>query len=274
VVPRFFKQEIMNEKEELVQRWDVFLTKIEERFNELMNTAVQATDKVVEQLEYDNSIVVNAWSGIQAQIRKLQDKMESVWEEKMDDLFGMREDVSSDDRLGQMYKYEDLSKRMDTEYLRAKTKVLANAGRKIIANVNRHIDTNKMHACKQCGAPMDIRIYSFVARNVKCGACATVNSYEPDSRVRALEHFAIVQLADELVIDQSVREEEIGHEIWKLDERKPHEAVKVEALRKELVIVRKNRLATYYRFLMDQVPDKADSYQSKLNERLKWAESV
>ena len=82
------------------------------------------------------------------------------------------------------------------------------------------------------------------------------------------------QLAEELVITEIVREEEIGHELWKLDARIPNEKIIVDTLSKEIVSVRKKRINTYYNYLIENITDKATIYENQKIERLKWAEKV
>ena len=264
----------MSKKEELIQKWDVFLAKIEERFNDLLAEANENWPLVIEQLEYDSSVISNAWNGISNQVDSLQNKIDDTWDDKMDPLFGMMDEVSGDERMEQLYKGKDLDNKMSGILTQQRIKISADAGRKIYANVIAHIDLNKMHACKQCSAPLAIQIYSFVAKNIKCDACGTVNSYEPDSRIRSLEYYAMNQLAEELVITEIVREEEIGYELWKLDARIPNEKIIVDTLSKEIVSVRKKSINTYYNYLIENITDKATIYENQKIERLKWAEKV
>jgi hypothetical protein len=89
-----------------------------------------------------------------------------------------------------------------------------------------------------------------------------------------LEYYAINQLAEELVVDQIVRETEIGYQLWKLDSRIPSEKISVDELSNEMVAVRKKRINTYYNYLIENITDKATIYESQKIERLKWAEKV
>ena len=262
----------MSEKQELINKWDGFLNKIEDRFNEFIDQANQGTENFIEQLEYDSISVTNAWNGIKGQMFSLSKKATDTWDDKMDDLFGDRDDVTSDERMEQYYKHTDLTHRMSTKYESELAKAIANSGRKIEQNVMAHIDLNKIHNCKQCGDKMDIVIYSFMAKNVKCQSCGTVNSYEPDARILALEYYTVTALANEKIIDFVKKEADIEHAMHKLDDRIASEREQTLSLREELTATRKERINTYFNFITSHIKDKEEFYNRKRDERLKWAE--
>ncbi|TPN86317.1 hypothetical protein [Aquimarina algicola] len=263
-------------KEELIVRWDTFLNKIEQRFDDILEQAQQGTTHLVSQIEYDSGSIGSAWSGIKGQLYELREKADHTWENKMDGLFGDRDDVTSKERIEQFNKYEDLSHRMENRYNEAQVKAMADAGRKIYDNVMQHINTNKIHNCKQCGDQMDIVVYSFMAKNIKCHSCGTVNSYEPDPRIQALEHYTIGALADEHVIDLVIKEANLEHDIHRLHDLRNEIGTeeKKNDLRKILVTTRQERIRQYYEFMETNVPDKASYYARQKEERLKWAENT
>ncbi len=264
----------MNTKEELVKRWDIFLNTISKRFNDILEQAKAGTEQLIPQLEYDAVIISNVWTGIKGQLNSLTEKVSDTWNDKMDDLFDDLEDVTGEERMKQYYKYYDLNQEMEAKYDEAYTLAIAIAGEKISENVMKHIDLNKIHNCKQCGDKMDIKIYSFMAKNVKCTSCNMVNSYEPDPRILALEHFTIVPLANKEVYPIVYKEGKINHEIHKLDNRVEEENEKIQELRKQLISTRKERVTKFYDFIVHNVPDKAEYYNTRKEERLKWAEEL
>ena len=261
-------------KKKLIKRWDSFLEKIEERFDEILEQSEQATAQVIEKLEYDSTSIMNAWEGIELKLLKLQDKAEDAWSDKMDDLFGDRDDVSSKERYRELFKYEGLNHEMQKKYVKTHTKVLAEAGRKIYNNVINHIDTNKIHSCKQCGDQMNIEIYSFMAKNIKCDSCGTVNSYEPDSRIQALEAFVIDPLAEELVLDLKIKQLDIEHAISRLHDNRNKEGAKEKELKleRQLIDTKKEIINKYYSYCETNIPDKAPYFKKQKEERLQWAE--
>jgi hypothetical protein len=82
-----------------------------------------------------------------------------------------------------------------------------------------------------------------MAVNIKCDSCGSVNTYQPDDRVRALEYYVIEPLANEFAMEEKIK--------GRND---------------------KNMMKEYYRkfygFLMEKVPDKKEFYERTMNERL------
>jgi hypothetical protein len=50
---------------------------------------------------------------------------------------------------------------MNWQFEKNQILALAKAGRQILFNVKTHVNENKMHNCTQCGAPLEISIYSI-----------------------------------------------------------------------------------------------------------------
>lgn len=264
------------EKKKLIKRWDAFLENIKQRFDEVIEQAEQGTAQMIPSIEYDAISIENAWGGIKNQLFKLQEKTTDTWDDKMDDLFGERDDVTSKERIRELNKYIDLNHLLENQYNRAYVKAMADAGRKIYADAQQYIDTNKIHQCKQCGDKMDVVIYSFMAKNIKCNSCGTVNSYEPDPRIQALESYTVDALAKELVIDLTTKESDLEHTIHRLhdDRNESGTKEKKETLITKLITTRKERVTKYYTYFEINVPDKASYYGRLKEERLIWAEKV
>jgi len=264
------------EKKKLIKRWESFLENIEQRFDEILEQAEEGTNQLIPNIDYDAISIENAWSGIKGQLYQLQEKSENTWDDKMDDLFGDRDDVTSEERIHELNKYIDVNHSLEKKYERAYVKAMADAGRKIYTDAQQHININKIHNCKQCGDKMEVVIYSFVAKNIKCNSCGTVNSYNPDPRIQALEYHTIDALAKELVIDLTIKESDLEHQIHRLEDDRNESGTKdkQKKLAQELISTRKERVHKYYTYLETNVPDKASFYARQKEERLKWAEDV
>jgi hypothetical protein len=138
--------------------------------------------------------------------------------------------------------------KMEDNFFEYNVDTYSRAARKILENVQKHIDENKLHRCTQCAAELPIKTYSFMAVNLKCDSCGSVNTYQPDDRIRALEYYVINQLAEAQVKDlkkQAKFDKNAGKEYYK----------------------------SYYGYLMDNVPDKKEFYERQMNERIKWLDS-
>ena len=230
------------EVQTLVTRWNDFLKKIEGRYYEVLQQTEAPLGGVIEGIQYDNVIIHNIANGLKNQtVTQLSEKVDSA-SSKMEK--EMRNAGASSDLINREFsKIHVLKNWMDIEYLKFEVSLFARAAKKILENVKNHINEAKLHRCTQCGADLPINVYSFVAVNMKCESCGSVNTYQPDDRVRALEYYVITPLAEEFAFPE------------KLKARTNKESIK-EYYKK------------FYGYLMDNVPDKKQFYERDLNERL------
>ncbi len=228
--------------QELVTRWNGFLKKIEARYYEVLQQTEAPLDNVIANLQYDTIIIHNICNGLKnqtvTQLSEKADQAGSKFEKEM-----RAAGASSGLVYQERGKTHVLKNWMDVDYLKFENKLFARAARKILENVKSHIDEKKLHRCTQCAADLKINVFSFMAVNIKCESCGSVNTYQPDDRVRALEHYVIVPLAEECAFEE------------KLKARTDKGAMK-EYYKK------------YYGYLIQNIPDKAKYYERDLHERL------
>jgi len=225
-----------------VGRWNGFLKKIEGRYYEVLEQTEAPLDGVIANIQFDNVIIHNIANGLKnqtvTQLSEKADQAGSKFESEMRKL-GAPSNLTSNERS----KTHILKNWMEIEYLKFEVGLFARAAKQILENVKKHIDEKKMHRCTQCGAELPINVFSFMAVNMKCESCGSVNTYQPDDRVRALEYYVITPLAEEQAFAE------------KLKARTDKSAMK-EYYKK------------FYGFLMENVPDKKQYYERDLNERL------
>jgi hypothetical protein len=228
-------------EQDLIARWDNYLKKLSDRFYEVLNSAEEPFNEVINSLQYDNIVIINALNGLKDQsVVQLQEKAGEGWDK-------MQAEIYKSGRLNiiteQGRKVEVFVNWMVSEFERYEIKLFANTARKIFDNVQKHIDENKIRRCTQCAADLPVSAYSFMAVNIKCESCGSVNTYQPDDRVRALEYYVIEPLANEYAMEEKIK--------GRTD---------------------KNAMKEYYRkfygFLMEKVPDKKEYYERTMNERL------
>jgi len=229
--------------EELITRWDNYLAKLKDRYFEVMAQAEGPLNDVINNLQYDNVIIHNVKTGLnnQAVIQLIQ-KAEEGWG-KMDSEMMKHGKLFWNQKSDQHRKLDAFRQWANDEFLKFEIGLYARAARKILDNVKHHVDEKKMHKCTQCGAELPIKIYSFMAVNIKCDSCGSVNTYQPDDRIRALEYYVLNHLADEQALNEKLR---AGHD----------------------KNAQKEYFKKYYGFLMETVPDKKEFYQRQMDERL------
>jgi hypothetical protein len=227
--------------QELIARWDTYLNKLRDRFYEVLNSAEGPMAEVIENLQYDNIILINILNGLKYQtVTQLSAKADEGWSKMKLEL---QKTCNTALMSSQSAKRDIFCNWIDEEFQRYEIKLFARAAKKILDNVKKHIDEKKMHRCTQCAAELPINVYSFMAVNLKCESCGSVNTYQPDDRVRALEYYVIEPLANECAMEEKIkgyRDNKIQKEYWK----------------------------KFYGYLMENVPDKKEYFQRTLDERL------
>lgn len=230
------------EFQKLAERWDGFLSKIKDRYYEILKQAESPLQSVIDNLQYDTVVIHNIKTGLHNQtVEQLSKKAEEGWgkmEIEMNKL-----GVSFDQITGQHRKVDELREWMQWEFGIFEVTTYGKAARKILENVKKHIDDKKLHRCTQCAAELPIKIYSFIAVNIKCESCGSVNTYQPDDRIRALEYYVLNHLAEEQAYP------------FKQKAKTDKNAIK-------------DYYKAYYGFLMDNVPDKKEFYEKDMKERL------
>ncbi len=227
--------------EELIKRWDAYLSKLKDRYSEILAQAEEPLKEVIENLQYDNVIIINIKTGLHNQtVLQLYQKAEEGWEKMQAEIYKTGNIGLIKQEAAKLAIFRDS---LETEFARFETELFARAARKILENVKQHINEKKIHRCTQCAADLPINIYSFMAVNIKCDSCGSVNTYQPDDRIRALEYYVIEPLAEEYALEEKLR-------------RGKDKAAEKEYFKK------------YYTYLMDNVPEKRESYKRTLDERL------
>ncbi|MGH2574983.1 MAG: hypothetical protein ACRDFC_04705 [Ignavibacteria bacterium] len=224
--------------EELSSRWDTFLSKLKDRYYEIVKQAEGPLNDVINNLQYDNVVIHNIKNGLHNQtVIQLIQKAEDGWG-KMEVEMAKHGKFFFSQKSGEHGKLDNFRTWINQEFMKFEIGLYAKAARKILDNVRKHIDEKKMHRCTQCAAELPINVYSFMALNLKCGSCGSVNTYQPDDRIRALEYYVINPLADEYALAAKLKND--MKEYYKM----------------------------YYTYLMENVPDKKDFYKRDMEERL------
>ena len=230
------------EFQKLVERWDSFLSKIQTRFHEVIQQSEEPLNGVIENLQYDNVIIHNIKNGLHDQaVTQLSGKTDEGWEKMKLEMSKLG--VSWDLITQQHKKADEMKYQLAEEFQKFEVRIYADAARKILDNVKKHIDMNKLHSCTQCAAELPIRIYSFMAVNIKCESCGSVNTYQPDDRIRALEYYVLNHLAEEHAFPAKLKA--------KTDKN-----------------AQKEYYQLYYGYLIDNIPDKKEYYERDMNERI------
>lgn len=179
--------------QEVIQRWDVFLKKIEERFNQIMTEARAGCEALFDQSQMDPIPITNAMTGVKGQLFDLKRKIDDTWHEKVEPAMEQA-GVGGKEMDRQRERGTDLSDWMEIEFDHTEILVFADAARKIRSAAQLSMD--KQFLCTQCRAELPIPDDIFIAVHVTCQFCNTVNTYEPGTIVRMID-FCAHHLAQE-----------------------------------------------------------------------------
>lgn len=198
---------------EVQQRWDLFLAKIEDRFRETFTQAAILLPSLLDYRQFDTAAFGTAWQGIETQAKELIAKIHDTWHDKVSpglDEVKEAEELIVEETGGsldelyekflhisavEMEKGHALRHKLEKELKCYEVQTFSDAARKLVAKAQELLSKN-FH-CTQCQAPLPIQQQFFRSYYQNCPYCQTVNTFEPGSIARNVEHFAMHPLAEE-----------------------------------------------------------------------------
>jgi len=225
----------------LTERWDTFLGKIKSRYSEILDQSKEPIHEMISGLEYDSIIMHNVLNGLRNQTEiQLGRKIEESWEKMESELEKMG--IHYDHILRIKDKNWELIEWMRDDFERFSIRTFADAARQIEKNIHAAVDPHQIHNCVSCGDQLKVEVFSFQAINVKCEGCGSINTYEPDGRVRQLEG-VYSSFADEFAMEERILK----------DKDNKHGAPYFKK---------------YYGFLIEKLPSRKEHYERLLNDKL------
>ncbi len=168
----------MATKQELTNRWNKFLTQIENRFNESLQQAEEASFELLKESNYDYNQTMQAFAGMKGQIQNLIQKIDQTWDNKvrpqMEDAF------ENTNWVNESRKGSELSEKL-WENLREFQLILEGKLSQIYYDHAIKIADADFH-CSQCKAKLQINKRIFHSQYVTCNYCDTVNTFEPETK--------------------------------------------------------------------------------------------
>ena len=167
---------------ELVNKWDVFLEKINNRFNESLVNAEEAILDNLNESDYDLSPTLTAWQGIKAQLHGLSNKIDDTFYNKVEPQ--MLNYVKGYDTVDQSIKANDLR---NSIFFRIERFEIVLEGKVSKAFYDHAIQflNNDFH-CTQCSAKLEVRKDVFRSHYVSCEYCNTVNTFTPNDKIASI----------------------------------------------------------------------------------------
>lgn len=166
----------MTEKTEIIQRWDRFLRKMEERFDQSLQ---QAEDACLEHLiatNYDYYTVILAWQGMKSQIYNLIKKIEQTWDDKVKPEMEKYSDLWTDE----VSKLFNIQGKLNIKLTRFERILQGKLSQQFYDHAIQ--TTNQHFKCTQCHAELEIKKDLFRTQYITCTYCNAVNTFEADCK--------------------------------------------------------------------------------------------
>jgi hypothetical protein len=251
----------------LVEKWDLFLSKMETRFNEsLINAEEALLDNLVES-NYDIAPTMTAWFSIKSQLTGLGNKIDTTFDEKV-----------KPQMLEYKEHYELLDEAAKATYLREKI-IFKQIDRfeivlegKISSRFYNHAvkHLNEDFHCTQCSAKIEVRKDIFHAHYVSCDYCNTVNTFTPNDKIAQIRW----------VVDNIAKYKALTE--WDLMEKAREEFKSIRPPHKnqdntEYITAYKKREDTervfwlkYFLERSEYLPDYKETIEHDVDNKMKW----
>jgi DNA-directed RNA polymerase subunit RPC12/RpoP len=162
-------------------RWDGLLSKIRERFDELMRESVVGCAALLVQTGGDPTPVSNAWQGMRMRALALRSKVSDSWSDQVQDKY---HDIEAYDRADAAWaRAEVLLDDLEIELEQIETKIFADAIRSLLQMAA--VEQAQLR-CSQCGAQLEHAV-TLQSIDVSCRHCGALVSLEPGPRARMAE---------------------------------------------------------------------------------------
>jgi hypothetical protein len=167
-------------------RWNGFLAKIRERFDELMRESEAGCAALLVQTGGDLTPMSNAWTGMRMRALGLQTKVNDTWSEQVQDQY---HDIDAYKRADAAWaRTEKFLDELEIELEWIENKIFTNAIRSMLSLAEAEQAGLR---CSQCGAELPTTVMLSVV-DVGCQHCGALNTIEPGPRARmvtALSHY-------------------------------------------------------------------------------------
>lgn len=202
----------------ILERWDAFLANIESRFHQQLTQAAEVLPSLLDLQDFNTQTFGTAWQGIESQVKELIAKIEDTWSDKVSPAFDTvkdQEEAAIEEADGNLESYHaqfypmyyaaqdkgrNLQHHLDKELMRYQVTTFAEAGRKLSARAREILSGNFF--CSQCKAPLPVQQQFFRSYYQSCDYCQTVNTFEPGTIARNVEHFAMHPMAEEVAMTE------------------------------------------------------------------------
>ena len=257
-----------HKKNELIQRWDAFLTKIEERFH---TSVAQAKEALLEQLvesDYDYNATMRAWRSMRQKILNIKDQIELIWDTKVEPKMEELDDLHDMEsfHIDEGFKGDNLGEKLYELMAIYAIEIEGAIAQKFYTYAVKTIE--KDFLCSQCNSPLEIKKDVFRLHYVDCQYCNTTNTYQPDVKYNQIGWFAIDALVELECLEAFKALQAIEVEIS--DTRPPVSNELITAHEKAYWVYHNKRLDTKIKHKSDEAERRAIDVKQLEDNRLDY----
>jgi phage FluMu protein Com len=182
---------------DVVARWDAFLSKIDRAFEDLLN---EARLGCLELAQANETVAMsNAWQGVRSEVFALTERIGTTWRDKVEATFE-QSGLEGAALHEQEMRGRALERSMLHRFERKEIELYGEAGEFVLARARD--EEGREFRCTQCGAALPVPARALRSVHVTCDYCRAVNTFEPGTHVRAVEHFCGHHLSQRAALEQ------------------------------------------------------------------------
>ncbi len=197
----------MSKQKELIARWDNFLTKMEQRFQESVQQGEQAVLESLDENDYNFYTSISTLHAVKSQIAEsLIRKIDDTWYNQVQPAMRADGDYWMDENTKGHNLQEGLYEQLELWQFITEGKLSKKYYEYAIQLVN------KSFLCTQCNSPVQIKNSFFKSQYVTCPFCTTVNTFEPETKYTHIGGNVIDNIAAFNAYDEYISMKKAGRE--------------------------------------------------------------
>lgn len=242
-------------------RWDTFLLKIKDRFHEVLSKTEEALPLLFEATDFETITFQNAWQGIYSQASDLISKIDDTWFDKVEQTFLDSDlEYGSTKFINERNKGFKLQHDLNQELKSYEVRIFEKAAKKLLSSVKETLSED--FSCTQCQAKLPVKSNFFRSYYSTCDYCQTVNTFEPGTKARNIEHFAVDALGQAAALKHHLTYEDLKFQNYLSD----RDIISKD----ELITQYRKYIETFLKKRIEIIPDYQDRYEKDLTAKMSF----
>lgn len=194
----------MNEQQELITRWEMFLSNIKQRFYDCLEMGQKTVlDSLIDN-DYDYYSSFRVLSSIKTQIEdSIIHKIDETWYKQVRHL------IASDYQADEMFKGYTLREQLQKELQKWYFICEGLLSEKYYKYAIQLVDKN--FKCSQCSSSIQIKKDLFQSQYVTCPYCNTINTFVPETKYVQIGWNVVNNISAYYAIDEWSKMTELQH---------------------------------------------------------------